>query len=560
MPVVVWYLYRNTFFIWSVPPLFAALIASTVVLLSTRRVPVSASLFVLAGALSVTWSLAPGHSLLNVLWETLYLATLATSTWLPSYVLLNGAVLVAGLEQTLVLDLFGLTQYFSGSVHYVAGAQGLLFLPVCLYLSIKEVRPWANALYLVGGGLSLFLTLNSGARAVYLPLILLLPPLLWRLSRSSTSRRQALTVITFPIILALCLNWALPGSPLTKAIGVRALGATVAAFSAETPSPDVSSAQAASAEVASPTTSVSSTVSVEGGISSRLRMWEQAARIGLEHPAGTGAGTFREIVHGFQSYSSIGFSSAHNVFMETFATGGWLRLALLLGLLLPGLVKAWRGERWAFALGAAGIWTTLAFDVTAQFPAVMALAFGAIGTLHDPKTITGPAAPRARGALAFIAGVTALAVVAWWYWPCQGASCAIDRHLGFRPHVRLEMRDLGAGDRRHLAEQAVALNPRSLWAWQELVEATTLGDEKLRLARELAERFPKASSQVYLQWAELALELNRPAEARGAVRTGLENFPPGLTPAGVPLVSRGAQHARWLTRANEILAETASLQ
>jgi O-antigen ligase len=545
------HLYRNTYFIWSVPSAVLAASMVTALLLGHRTIPLFGSFFLLAGAASLWWSLAPGHSLLNIVWESLYLAALGAATWTPAFVALNGLLLVAGLEQTLPLDIFGLTHYFSGSIHYVAGAQGLLFLPICFAQSVRRQGYLARGLYLLGAGLALFLTLNSGSRAVYLPFALLLIPLLWRSWKSSSGPLGALAGLAIPVAVVLTVNLALPGNPLQRAIGIRAV-ATATAVTGGAPPAESGGGVAAARE--------------EDGVRSRLRMWGQAVSIGMERPFGTGAATFREVVHSFQIHPSVGFSSAHNVFLETFATGGWLRLALLLGLIVPALLRGWLSDRWPYALGAAGLWMTLGFDITAQMPAVMALAFASLGPLtplgssqaasasrYRLGPISATTLSRLRSGAALAAGLVSLAALVWWYAPCAGSRCVVERHLAFRPDVRELLPSLSREQRHELAEEATRLNPNSLWAWQERFEAAHSDEERLVLAESVAARFPNSTPVVFLQWAELALAQGRPAEAVRAVEAGLEHFPANYRPAGVPLVSRGDQQAFWLKRAAEIL-------
>lgn len=537
MVLSVAFIYRGAFFIWSVPPLPIAVAAVVTLLLGIRRVPVAASLFLLAGAVTLSWSLAPANTLVNVVWESLYLAALVAAAWLPAFVAINIALLWLGLEQTLLLDVFGLTQHFSGSIHYVAGAQGLLFLPVCLYLAIKSNYRLSRLLYLLGAGLALFLALNSGARAVYLPLLLIGPFLLWRVLRASSDKPLILQAVMVPLAVALAVSAMVHRSPMPPTLVVRALPATVSALR----------------EPPAPTTDADGTPQVEDGLRSRVKMWEQAIHIGLERPLGTGAGTFREIVHAFQLYPSIGFSSAHNVFLEVFATGGLLRVVILLALLIPALWFGWLGDGWGYALGAAAIWMTLSFDVTAQMPAVMAMAFASLGPLYSRMEAKAPRRRALVGSTTLTAALVSIAAVVWWYAPCEGSRCLVERHLGFRPYVRAGLPAVEPAERQELMRRVVDLNPDSLWAWQASFEASTELEERLAFAEEIASRFPNASPTVFLQWAELALAADRPDLAGRIVRTGLEHFPAGHRPAGVPLVSRGDQQAEWLQRAQEIL-------
>jgi O-antigen ligase len=534
-------------FIWSVPGPLLVLGALLVLALFHRRLPPLASLFFLAGAGSLWWTLTPANTLLNALWELIYLAALAAGQSLPGFALINVALLFSGLERTLLLDLFNLTQYFSGSAHYLAGTQALLFLPLCLATATRSAR-WPNRIVAtLAAAACLLLILNSGARSVYLPALLVIPLTVARLALPRGQRLRALIVPVAALSLVVLVAAILPGPTVSVPLQVKGIEANA---ELHTQSQDGPGSGATSARILE-----------EGGIASRLKMWEQALTVGLENPFGTGAGSFRDTIHAFQRFPLIGFSSAHNIFLEIFATGGWPRLVVLVALLAVTLLKGWRGSRWPVAIGSAGIWATMGFDITYQMPAIMTLAFWSLGTsagVHHSR-LEGPSA-RARTALAAGVLLVAGALAVWWYLPCSGVDCAVGRHLGHRSEVLRLSQSLGMTESRRLAQRAVELNPQSVWARQLLADTASDPVERLGATRELAQRYPLMTPANYLRWARAALEAGRPEEARQAVFAGLRIFPAGFTPAGVPMGGRAASHQEWLEAAGRILEETGTAQ
>lgn len=542
MAVIVAAIYSHPYFIWSVPPVWLLLIAAAILTVRIREIPVLASLFFLLGAATIIWSLTPANTLLNTLWETTYLAALAVGGGIGGFAVLNSWLVLIGLERTLLLDLFNLSHYFSGSAHYLAGAQALLFIPFCFKTAVASEK-WAIRLAAtLAAAACLVLILNSGARAVYWPAIGVLVVTLLRIVVTTGERVWAFTAPAVALTAALSFAAVLPGPTVWVPLGMKAVALDVRAD--------------ASPESEAPESSTSA-VSEEGGIGSRLKMWDQAIRIGVDHPLGTGTGSFRNTIHAFQRYPLVGFSSAHNVFIEVFATGGWLRVLVLIALLSASLWSGWNSSRWPVAVGAAGLWATMSFDITGQMPGVMVLGFWALGTSWPSRaeasnlTRLSPRTALAAGSL--LVGIAALA---WWYLPCDARECATGRHLGYRMEVTRAAVGLQPDEAIQLADEALELNPESLWAWR-LWSAQAVGAEaKLAASRAVAQKFPLASPELYLRWAEDALAANQPSEARRAIQAGLESFPEDLNPAGVPFGGRGVQYGNWLVSAREILEGT----
>jgi O-antigen ligase len=540
--------YRQPVFIWSTPDLRAVVGASISLALLLRRLPVLASLFHLLGAGSLLWTLTPANTLLNSLWELVYLAAFASGGSVIGFSLINASLLLFGLERTLLLDIFRLTEYFSGSTHYLAGAQGLLFLPLCLSTATRSTK-WPNRIAAtLAAAACLLLVLNSGARSVYLPALLVVPLTVLRLALPGAQRLRALAVPVVALSLVSLLAVVLPGPTVSVPLRVKGV--------------DASTQVRTQVQDFAPSAGTSDRVVEEGGIASRLKMWEQTLHIGIDNPWGTGAGSFRNVVHAFQEFPLIGFSSAHNIFLEVFATGGWPRLIVLVLLLAIVLSKGWSGPRWPVAIGSAGIWATMCFDITYQMPGIMVLAFWSLGASRGKEEPHETVRRRigVRTALAIAVLTVSAAFALWWYAPCQGVDCAARRHLGNRPEMLDLARSLEGAESRRVAERAVELNPRSAWAWQLLAEQSREPAERLEATRELARRFPLMSPANYLRWAEAALEVGEVGEARTAVLAGLEVFPPGFSPAGVPMGGRAASHRAWLEAADRILRVTEPAQ
>src|SRR5690606_24357788 len=158
------------------------------------------------------------------------------------------------------------------------------------------------------------------------------------------------TVVVITLLVTMGVDQVVPGSPVQTALGTK----------------DVPGVQAEG-------------LSEHGVFSQRLRLWEQTVSMAVGHPLGTGAGTYAAVTHAFQKYPMLWSRSAHNYYLETLATGGWLRFTVLVILLGGALWRAWRSSSWHWSLAAAGLWATLAFDVTSLYPIFMMYAFLMLG-------------------------------------------------------------------------------------------------------------------------------------------------------------------------------------
>ena len=478
------------------------------------------------GIVGVVWSQTPGSTLNVGLWELGYLAAFAAGMWWRGVAGLSVLLLGYNLFTTLSLSAFGLAQYFSGSAHYVAGAQALPLIP-WLFRSVLFRSSWQITL---GLGLlaMVYLALISGARAVYLPLLAIAVLLVWRLWLEKTPLWRVAAGFAGLALALVLLDFAIPFHPAQSAILPRT---AIAKQIADTSS--------------------------EGSFGSRLQMWDQTLDIAVAEPLGTGNGSFRDVVAAYQQYPSVNFANAHNYYLETTATGGWIRLILLLGMLGWILGRGWRSPAWPWALGAAGLWATLTFDITGMYPSMMLLAFAVLGAVYgQSKSVqVSPTWAKVNTFTTTTGLVAALVLIAWWYWPCSG-TCSTSRHLGFRPLVLQEARQQPPAQRMELLEQTALLNPNSLWVYRAQLQYAQTPDQQLEVLRRINQKFPLASPLYYLQQAELERQLGFKAEAITVLENGLKRFPPDFRPAGVPLGDSVYQgYVRWGKEAPKLLKE-----
>ena len=521
------WLWQQTFTHYDAVPLGLVGVVLGALILLMPRVPRILWAWWGLGLLSILWSLTPGNTLALGLWELAYLAAFAAGGWLVGFVGLNVVLLGYGLLTTLTLAWAGLVMYFSGSSHYVAGAQSLVLIPLAMVWVFRSRWPLLSGILLAG---ALYLALLSGARAVYLPLTIITFLMVWRLWREGFAPWRIGLALDAVVAAVMAIDATLPFSPVQNALGLKA----------------------------SLTKQVQD-VAAEGSIGSRLQMWGQTLNIALQHPLGTGNGSFRDTLAAFLQYPGILFSNAHNYYLETAATGGWLRLLLLLAILGWLLWQGWSSSAWPWALGAAGLWATLAFDVTGMYPAVMMLAFASLGALQNQAKAplaTSFSNKRIDWAIPVAGLVLAAGLAFWWYWPCE-QNCAISRYLGFRSAVLTELEQVSVSKREELLRDAARLNPKSLWVYRTQLEYTQTPQEKIKLLQHIVEVFPLANPTYYLQLAELAVQLNRPKEAIQVLELGLSRFPINFTgyQSGNFFGMLTPSYESWRTRAPELLEQ-----
>ena len=526
--------------IWSAPALWWVALAILVLAIRAGRVPLLAGAWWLVGLASLGWSLTPGTTLVALLWTVLNLAVWAVGSPAALGVAVSW-VLLQGVFSTVSLQMVGVSQYFSGSVNYLTGAVALVVLPWMLVTAVRAERWLVRSSAAVLAGFAAYAALSSGARAVYLPLLMMLPLVCGRLATRRVSALRTIGVALALGAMVLIGNVAVPGHPITSALGLKAK-ATAAVLAAP--------------EGTTGTVSTTAPRGDENGVASRLKMWDQTVRIGLSHPFGTGFGSFRDTIVAFQRFPSVNFSSAHNVFLEVFATQGWLGTVLFLWLMGWSLLRGWRDpQRWPIALGAAGMWLSMAFDITWSVPVIPLLGFWALSESYGPDRVR----PVGRGRrLQLGVGITlpvlAIVLALWWYLPCGSAQCVMTRHLGDRSEATQLVLTSSEPDRSGLLARLSALYPKSVWVRYLGREAAATPGQRLEVDRALVREFPLASPVIYLELARLELERGDKAAARDALERGLAVFPPDLSPAGVPLVSRSREYDTWVRESKALLA------
>ena len=246
------------------------------------------------GAVTHIWSLAPGNTHVSTLWELTYLAAFASAWWRPVVWVVLGLLGGNALLDMLSLNAFGLEQYLSGSVHYVGGALLLPLVPLSLVGGLRGKRVWQVVAWSILAGVALYGALASGARAVYLPLALVVIVAGIRVAMERVPLRNlAITVLGVSVVVV-GLESAQPWHPVMTALGAKASLGTQVESSGE-----------------------------RGAFSQRLRFWDQALDIALANPLGAGNGSFEAVIHSYQKYPMAWSNSPHNYYVETLANGGW---------------------------------------------------------------------------------------------------------------------------------------------------------------------------------------------------------------------------------------------
>lgn len=530
--VLVAVLSRRVDLLWARAPLWEAGVAVTSIGLLVRRVPAGVAALWLLGLSSYAWSLAPGDTLLTCLWGLLFVAAAAAGRWRGAFVVTVTLIVLAGLQDALTLNAFGLQSYLSGSVHYRLGQEALVLVPVALVGYGTTSRRWLAFAWWALATSATFASLISGSRGVYLPLFVVTSTAIVRLALDRRVRWRVLLASIALVAAVAIADRALPFHPVAEALTAKA------SVQAQTDS-----------------------AAAVGG--QRLRFWDEGLHVLLSRPLGVGAGGFRSTIHAFQRYPMLWSSSPHDVFVETAATTGWPGLVLLVLVLGSAFWRAWTTTAWPWALALVGIWFAFSVDVTADFPALMAVGFGTVGACfgadaRDRVRSGGRAwigrALRIAPSLLAAAVVTGAGVLAlWWFVPCRGASCALTRYRGVEYAVVASLPSVQAASRPAFFDRLERLYPRSLWVLQLELRYARTPSERLVLARRIALAYPLQSWRNYLSWADMSVAAGDVSQAKRAVRAGLEVFGPGSQ--RYPEMRRdSAAYDAWLARAQAILA------
>jgi O-antigen ligase len=537
-----WLIWPIIFLLWQQPfthysniPLWALAIALLALLGLSTRVSWLVWAWWALGAVTFFWSLTPGNTFNATLWEVMYVAAfaagVASSRQFGSFGFWGFAAVlfVSSLVQALALSASGLgLVFFSGSLHYVLGAQALMLVIPLFVLLLRNPGKWMLFIWIATIA-TVFALLISGARAVYLPFVLLMLWSIWRAWREGVKPMRMLMVLGMLAVTVGAIDVAIPFHPVQSALVGKA----------------------------SPSLAVQGTQ--EGGsFSSRVQMWDQTLGMAFKYPFGIGTASFKDVLPAFQKYPTVIFANAHNYYIETVATGGWPRLIVLLGLLALTFWRAWQSSFWPVALGAMGLWATFAFDITGYFPSMMMFAFAGLGLLWGSTQPTSSLVPK-RLRFEFAAGLALLAVmvgmVAWWYAPCDGNRCAVDRHFNRSNEVISLLRETSDSNQRNsILSDAQKFNPKSVWVWQTRLSFTDSPAKKLEVLREMNGLFPLIHPDSYLEWAKTAVQVGDRTEAVRALQLGLERFPPNLHPTGVPL-AKANWYADWVSEAQKMLSD-----
>ncbi len=238
------------------------------------------------GLLSILWSLAPGHALVASLWEVWVLVALAAGRWRAGVLVLLGFLLLDGLYTALALWQAGLVSYVSGSHHYLLGDLALGALPLFLAQAGRG-GPYPLAAFLLAA-LALYAALISGARAVYLPLLLLLPLAFLKLAREGLGPWRTLLLFLGLGAGVAFLEALVPGNAVLNALSFKA-----AITQQEVQSPGVGQGGGG----------------VEarqiGNVEARLLMWRLSLRLALDHPLGTGNGSYSQVFEAYMDYPGL---------------------------------------------------------------------------------------------------------------------------------------------------------------------------------------------------------------------------------------------------------------
>lgn len=210
------------------------------------------------------------------LWEVWVLVALVAGRWRAGVLVLLGFLLLDGLYTALALWQAGLVSYVSGSHHYLLGALALGALPLFLAQAGRG-GPYPLAAFLLAV-LALYAALISGARAVYLPLLVLLPLAFLRLSREGLGPWRALILFLGLGGGVALLEALVPGNAILNALSFKA-----AITQQEVQSPGVGQGGGG---VEAPQI---------GNVEARLLMWRLSLRLALDHPLGTGNGSYNQV-------------------------------------------------------------------------------------------------------------------------------------------------------------------------------------------------------------------------------------------------------------------------
>ncbi|GGR14671.1 hypothetical protein GCM10008957_29360 [Deinococcus ruber] len=468
--------------------------------------PLVGWLWLLFGAVTALWSLSPGFTLLSIQWDAVLLGALVAGRllWkLPALPLSITAATSGWASLSLVA--LGSRFYLSGSVMYIAAALAVpaLSMYVALWWRQRRLLRLGSAVVAV---VLLYVIGISASRAALLPTLLILGVAAWRLHGEGANWKQLslgllLLLGGVALIDALVFDHA-----VLQAIGLKTFDTLHKATQ-------------------------------EGGnLETRLQMWEVAFHAFTTHPFGLGSGAYGDVFQSTQAWPVYYSRFVHNTFLETLASGGFLRFGALCWLLWQAFQHSWRSARWPVALALVGIWLNMCFDVTGNIPSTLLVAFLTVGlglganeTVEIRATETSAQIRRATPTLAALSGLVVIAVTLAWWWPHDIQQQAIWRGM-WPPAIA----SIPSSDREPLLTRAVSRFPDSI-GLQKLWIASASGSQREQRLNTATQIIPYGDASFFLQLAQQQRQLGQSAAAAQTEALCRSHFGRLRSPLGLAL-------------------------
>ncbi len=498
------YLYlRNTAALWMVAFAGLAIIFSIFRVTRATLIPlIPVIAWVLLSISSTFWSLSPSETVKTSMWHFIYLAAFAVGwRWSKQFLLLflivNAWIIFGGVDILLVLS-----EDFMKGVWFeknVQGAQFILFLPLITALMLTKHK-FAPLMGLIVGFCLFLLTLTAATAAQILTIIGIIAVASTQIKTwlSKDNIANVLGVLIFSA-MGFLIGWYLI-TPEGVEVGTVGIGDTDSR----------------------PTSAV--ITSLQG----RLFVIEDVGRKAIAAlPLGVGSGTLRNIYSHLQTHPEVESVDAHMYYLQTLLELGILGLLLLITIFVMALINSWRYKRWGIFFSLFMFMGYLAFSVPAYYPAMMTLFFGLMGIANSPTNFQFASQGKYLP-LWSLAPILCIPLFwLWWSSPCQNVDCALGRKLADRDTIRQIHSSLSIDEQLYLLEEAKERNPESLYFYRLYVNAyKKTGDDEgvLELYREIADKFPAADLDVYIDWREAARTLNNEEEAQKAYQASLHYF------------------------------------
>ncbi|ULH14414.1 O-antigen ligase family protein [Deinococcus sp. KNUC1210] len=484
------------------------LVIASVVLVAAhwRSVPLIGWLWLLSGAVTVLWSLSPGFTLLSIQWDAVLLGALVAGQllWkLPALPLSITAATSGWASLSLVA--LGARFYLSGSVMYIAAALAVpaLSVYVALWWRQRRLLRLGSAVIAV---VLLYIIGISASRAALLPTLLILGVATWRLHGEGANWKQLSLGLLLLLGGVALIDTLVFDHAVLQAIGLKTFDTLHKATQ-------------------------------EGGnLETRLQMWEVAFHAFTTHPFGLGSGAYGDVFQSTQAWPAYYSRFVHNTFLETLASGGFLRFGALCWLLWQAFQNSWRSARWPVALALVGIWLNMCFDITGGIPSTLLIAFltaglslGASETQHDKAT---QAPTKIRGIMPTLAALSALVVIgvtlAWW-WPQDVEQQATWRGL-WPPAIG----SIPSKEREAVLTQAVNRFPKSIGLQKLWISSASESQREQRL-NAVTQIIPYGDASFFLQLAQQQRKSGQSTQAAQTEALCLSHFGRLRSPLGLTL-------------------------